>query len=71
MPMGDRIRGFGNRLASGNGGGKCEYMIRGFVLGVGDGMNGLVDSIFTGEFLGDMGEPVLRHVSREKCDGVF
>lgn len=41
MPMGDRIRGFGNRLASGNGGGKCEYMIRGFVLGVGDGMNGV------------------------------
>lgn len=44
-------------------------MIRGFVLGVGDGMNGLVDNIFTGEFLGDIGEPEFRHISRE--NGVF
>lgn len=69
MPIGDLINGFGNPLASGKGGGKCEYINLGFVFGVGDGINGLVESMLTGEFLGDIGEFVFLHISLE--NGVF
>lgn len=39
-------------------------------MGVGDGMNGFVDSMFTGEFLGEIGDPVLRH-NPSRGYGVF